>query len=59
MVEIEGDEEEAERALAELKMSDERKEDFRRIRAKSLLRRAKAKVELGGWGNLAGAEEGR
>ena len=59
IVEIEGDEEEAEKALAELKLSDERKESIRRIRAKSLLRRAKAKVELGGWGNLAGAEEGQ
>ncbi|KAF2401411.1 hypothetical protein EJ06DRAFT_452168, partial [Trichodelitschia bisporula] len=32
-------------------------EDVRKIRAKALLRRAKARSELGGWGELAGAEE--
>ncbi|KAI1099674.1 hypothetical protein F4804DRAFT_321340 [Jackrogersella minutella] len=34
-----------------------RKEDILRIRAKALMRRARAKSELGGWSNLAGAEE--
>ena len=58
VVEIEGEGEEAEKELADLKLSDERKEDIRRIRAKALMRRAKGKMEQGGWGNLAGAEEG-
>lgn len=34
-----------------------RKEDIARIRAKALMRRARARSELGGWSNLAGAEE--
>lgn len=58
VVEIEGDDEEVEKELAELKLSDERKADIRRIRAKALMRRAKGRMEQGGWGNLAGAEEG-
>ena len=58
VVEIEGDGEEAERELAELKLSDERKVDIKRIRVKALMRRAKGKMELDGWGNLVGAEEG-
>lgn len=58
VVEIEGDGEEAEKELASLKLSDQRKDDILRIRAKALMRRAKAKSELGGWGNLQGAEEG-
>ncbi|KAJ2969840.1 hypothetical protein NUW58_g9878 [Xylaria curta] len=35
-----------------------RKDDILRIRAKALMRRARAKSELGGWSNLSGAEEG-
>lgn len=31
--------------------------DISRIRAKALMRRARARTELGGWSNLAGAEE--
>lgn len=58
VVEIEGEGEEAEKELASLKLSDQRKDDIFRIRAKALMRRAKAKSELGGWGNLQGAEEG-
>ncbi|MCJ1433356.1 hypothetical protein MMC27_002716 [Xylographa pallens] len=58
VVEIEGDGEDAVRELAELKLSDERKVDLKRIRAKALMRRAKGKMEQDGWGNLAGAEEG-
>lgn len=58
VVEIEGDGEEAEKELASLKLSDQRKDDILRIQAKALMRRAKAKSELGGWGNLQGAEEG-
>ena len=57
-VDIEGDGEEAEKELASLKLGDQRKDDILRIRAKALMRRAKAKSELGGWGNLQGAEEG-
>ena len=34
-----------------------RQEDILRIRSKALMRRAKARNELGGWSNLAGAEE--
>ncbi|PKS05907.1 hypothetical protein jhhlp_007738 [Lomentospora prolificans] len=34
-----------------------REEDVKRIRAKALMRRARARSELGGWQNLAGAEE--
>ncbi|KAL2761085.1 hypothetical protein ACRALDRAFT_2039583 [Sodiomyces alcalophilus JCM 7366] len=34
-----------------------RREDVRRIRAKALMRRARARSEEGGWANLAGAEE--
>ena len=30
---------------------------MQRIRAKALMRRAKAKSQLGGWGNLQGAED--
>ena len=59
VVEIVGEGEEAEKELANLNLSDERKEDIKRIRAKALMRRAKGKMEQGGWGNLAGAEEGK
>jgi len=34
-----------------------REEDILRIRAKALMRRARARSELGGWSNLAGAED--
>ncbi|XXG95114.1 hypothetical protein Hte_001374 [Hypoxylon texense] len=34
-----------------------RREDILRIRAKALMRRARAKSELGGWSDLSGAEE--
>ncbi|KAL2820903.1 hypothetical protein BDW59DRAFT_150492 [Aspergillus cavernicola] len=58
VVEISGDDEAAElKELQRIKESDERKRDVMRIRAKALMRRARAKVELGGWGNLQGAEE--
>ncbi|MCJ1472431.1 hypothetical protein MMC13_001079 [Lambiella insularis] len=57
VVEIEGEGEDAEKELADLKLSDERKEDIKRIRRKALMRRAKGKMKQGGWGNLAGAEE--
>ncbi|KAI1452732.1 hypothetical protein F4805DRAFT_406068 [Annulohypoxylon moriforme] len=38
-------------------MRRKRQEDILRIRAKALMRRARARSELGGWSNLAGAEE--
>ena len=47
-----------EEQLSKLQLSDERKADIQRIRVKALMRRAKAKSELGGWANLQGAEEG-
>jgi len=34
-----------------------RKDDVERIRAKALMRRARARSEMGGWSSLAGAEE--
>jgi hypothetical protein len=58
VVELDDDDEEAERALAALKLSDERKEQIRSLRAKSLMRRARANNEQGGWATLAAAEEG-
>ncbi|KAI1205797.1 uncharacterized protein F4807DRAFT_470606 [Annulohypoxylon truncatum] len=38
-------------------MRRKRQDDILRIRAKALMRRARARSELGGWSNLAGAEE--
>ena len=55
---MEGDDEEVQADLAKLEISDQRKEDIRRIRAKALMRRARARSEEDGWGNLQGAEEG-
>lgn len=57
VVEIEGEGEDAEAQLKQLEVSDQRKDDIQRIRAKALMRRAKAKSELGGWANLQNAEE--
>ncbi|KAL5362031.1 hypothetical protein BJX96DRAFT_97039 [Aspergillus floccosus] len=58
VVEITGDDDAAEQEeLTRLKREDERKADILRIRAKALMRRARAKFLLGGWGNLQGAEE--
>lgn len=58
VVEISGDDEEAEqKELQRLQDRDKRKQDVLRIRAKALMRRARAKSQLGGWGNLQGAEE--
>lgn len=58
VVEIGGEGEDAEQELAKLEMSDQRRQDIRRIKGKALMRRARAKSEEGGWGNLQGAEEG-
>lgn len=58
VIEISGDDEAAEQAeLTRLRDLDTRKRNVTRIRTKALLRRAHAKTELGGWGNLQGAEE--
>ncbi|KAH8425291.1 uncharacterized protein LDX57_003050 [Aspergillus melleus] len=57
VVEITGDEEEEQKELQRLQDQDKRKQDVMRIRAKALMRRARAKSQLGGWGNLQGAEE--
>ncbi|KAK2853320.1 hypothetical protein FQN49_005188 [Arthroderma sp. PD_2] len=43
--------------LKRLKANDTRREDVMRIRGKSLMRRAKGRMALGGWANLQGAEE--
>lgn len=53
-----GGEQEEEERLAALQKRDKQKEDGERIRAKALLRRARAKSELGGWANLQAAHEG-
>lgn len=58
VVEIDGDDAAAEEQMEKLKASDKRRGDVQRIRTKALMRRAKAKFELGGWGNLQGAEDG-
>ncbi|KAL8716781.1 MAG: hypothetical protein Q9225_005919 [Loekoesia sp. 1 TL-2023] len=52
----EDDDDEAE-ALKKIEKNDQRKEDVKRIRAKALMRRARARSEQGGWGNLQGALE--
>jgi hypothetical protein len=58
VVELSAENEEAEEEeLDKLKRNDKREEDVQRIRAKALLRRARAKTELAGWANLQGAEE--
>ena len=57
VVEIEGEGAEAEEELQKLEMSDQRRDDILRIRTKALMRRAKAKSEQGGWGNLQAAED--
>ncbi|PYI11518.1 hypothetical protein BO78DRAFT_457893 [Aspergillus sclerotiicarbonarius CBS 121057] len=57
VVEITGDDKEAEEELKRLQKLDDRKRDVMRIRAKALMRRARAKMQLSGWGNLQGAEE--
>ncbi|EEP79758.1 predicted protein [Uncinocarpus reesii 1704] len=55
-LDADGDEEDEAEQLRRLNENDTRKEDVKRIRAKALMRRARAKMELGGWANLQGAE---
>lgn len=58
VIEISGDNAEAEEnELKRLKEQDEQRTNVMRIRAKSLMRRAKAKSQMGGWANLQGAAE--
>ncbi|KAJ9243326.1 hypothetical protein DTO169E5_2908 [Paecilomyces variotii] len=57
VVELSGEDDEAQKQLETLKRNDEQKENVRRIRAKALMRRARARTELDGWANLQGAEE--
>ncbi|PSK59396.1 hypothetical protein B9Z65_3720 [Elsinoe australis] len=47
----------AERAIERLKQSGHTLEEVQKLRAKVLLRRAKARTETGGWSALQGAEE--
>ena len=55
---VEIGDEDGEMTLEALKEKDKRKADVEKIRCKVLMRRARGKMEQGGWGNLAGAEEG-
>ncbi|KAL8870102.1 MAG: hypothetical protein Q9174_003773, partial [Haloplaca sp. 1 TL-2023] len=57
VVELVDDEEDEGEALKKIQEDDKRKEDIRRIRIKALMRRARARSEQGGWGNLQGALE--
>ena len=58
VVELKGDtDNDTEQALKQLQTRDEHHTAVQKLRAKALLRRAKAKSELGGWGNLQGAED--
>ena len=58
VVEISGDDDGTEEEqLQRLKALDAERANVMRIRAKSLLRRAKAKSQMGGWANLQGAAE--
>ncbi|KAJ5239077.1 hypothetical protein N7468_003696 [Penicillium chermesinum] len=50
-------EETEEQQLKRLKEQDELRTNVQRIRAKALMRRAKAKSQMGGWANLQGAAE--
>jgi tetratricopeptide (TPR) repeat protein len=50
--------EETERKLQVLQRRGHGLDDVRKIRVKVLLRRAKARMELGGWAALQGADEG-
>ncbi|KAL8906284.1 MAG: hypothetical protein Q9171_006329 [Xanthocarpia ochracea] len=58
IVELADDEEDEAEALGKLQKVDQRKQDIRRIRAKALMRRARARSEQGGWGDLQAALEG-
>ncbi|CAG8104761.1 unnamed protein product [Penicillium nalgiovense] len=58
VVELSGDDEEAElKELQRLQEQDEQRSKVMRLRGKVLMRRAKAKTEIGGCGSLQGAAE--
>ncbi|KAL9027834.1 MAG: hypothetical protein Q9196_003701 [Gyalolechia fulgens] len=57
VIELADDEEDEAAALQKIRDDDKRKDDIKRIRAKALMRRARARSEQGGWGNLQGALE--
>ncbi|CAG8903367.1 unnamed protein product [Penicillium egyptiacum] len=58
VVELSGDDEEAElKELQRLQEQDEQRSKVIRLRAKVLMRRAKAKTQIGGWASLQGAAE--
>jgi tetratricopeptide (TPR) repeat protein len=58
VIELSGDDEEdEEKELQRLKELDEQRTNVLRIRAKALMRRAKARSEIGGWASLQGAAE--
>ncbi|KAL8861779.1 MAG: hypothetical protein Q9178_001980 [Gyalolechia marmorata] len=57
VVELADDEEDEAEALGKLQKADQRRQDIRRIRAKALMRRARARSEQGGWGDLQAALE--
>lgn len=54
---LDDNEEDEAKQLERLEQNDKRRDDVRRIRAKALLRRARARTELDGWANLQGAED--
>ncbi|OQD76438.1 hypothetical protein PENDEC_c004G02391 [Penicillium decumbens] len=58
VIELTGENVEAEeKELNRLKEQDEQRNNVLRIRAKALIRRAKAKSQIGGWASLQGAAE--
>lgn len=60
-MEEEADEEivsEGAKKVEKVPVQSNRKDDIERIRAKALMRRARARAEAGGWSSLQGAEEG-
>lgn len=57
IVEVEGNDEEVEAKLKKLDLDDQQKENIQKIKVKAMMRRAKAKDELGGWSNLQQAED--
>jgi hypothetical protein len=50
--------ERAEKVVVKDEYKEKREADIERIRAKALMRRARARSEQGGWSSLQGAEEG-
>ncbi|KAL9597669.1 MAG: hypothetical protein Q9219_004996 [cf. Caloplaca sp. 3 TL-2023] len=57
VIELADNDEDESEALRKIEQSDRRKEDVTRIKIKALMRRARARSEQGGWGDLQGALE--